>query len=737
MDGISKKTNYVYKKGQLIGQYEVIGTLDQTRLGQTYLGQPHHHQNAMMIEVLQPPLLDELKEDFLVQARTLMKLEHPHILRLRDADVHNHNPFLVARYESYLTLRQVYPQGSIQPLGGLLPHLKQIASALQYAHNQRVLHGDIRPENILLDKNNNILLWGFMIEAITQNRERLNFQGAGVMREAVAYTAPERIQGKVRPAGDQYSLAVLVYELLCGALPFTGSPIEVAHQQMHTPPSSPRQKAPNISARIERALMKALEKDPGQRFTDIQSFVSALEQEQNVQFRAAAAPRPPAPPVLPQVITPPASPSNAARPVQAQAFPAAAPSSRQPAPPTRLPASPQAPANLLPQSAPPAQLPPPSPPAPVKDSPLAPRRGDNTTITRRAFAVGLVGLAAAGGAGGWYFLMNRLAKPAPPAVGPGVPPPATQTTINNRKVLIFTGHLASVNALTWSPDGKLIASASDDTYVQIFDASSGRRKIIYSGHTEEVAAVGWSPNGKFIASGSQDTTVQVWNAASGARILTYKGHTDRVNGVSWSSDSQSIASGSEDKTVQVWNAINAGLDFKFLGHTEGVLCVAWQPDDSSVASGSWDGTLRDWATVQHGNHFNAGEQIFNYAGHGQNEVTALAWSPDGNFIASAGADQTVQISNGVDGSPRPPFFTGHQNKQHVNPVLSVAWSPDGNSIASGDTDGVVYVWRVAGRKTFFTYRGHKGPVNALAWSPDGKTIASAGADSTVQIWQPS
>ncbi len=736
MNGTSKKTNFVYKKGQLIGQYEVIGTLDQTRLGQTYLGQQNHHRTAVMIEVLQPPLLDELKEDFLAQARTLMKLEHPHILRLRDADVHNHNPFLVASYEPYITLRQVYLQGSIQPLAGLLPHLKQIASALQYAHNQRVLHGDIRPENILLDRNNNILLRGFMIETITQNRERLNYLEAGVTREAVAYTAPERIQGKVGPASDQYSLAVLVYELLCGAVPFTGSLFEVAHQQLHTPPSSPRQKAPNISPRIERAVMKALEKDPGQRFTDIQSFISALEQEQNAQFRAATAQKSPAPPVLPQVITPPASPSNAARPVQAQAFPGVALSSRQPTPPTRPPASPQAPAILLPQSAPPAQLPPPSTPAPVKDSPLAPRRGDNTTMTRRAFTIGLVGLAAAGGAGGWYFLTQRLAKPAPPAVGPDVPPPATQTTVNNTKVLIFTGHLAGVNALAWSPDGKLIASASNDTYVQIFDASSGRRKIIYSGHSEEVAAVAWSPDSKFIASGGQDTTVQVWNANSGTRILTYKGHSDRVNGVSWSNDSQSIASGSEDKTVQVWNAVSAALSLDFHGHTAGVLCVGWQPDNSSVASGSWDGTLRDWATVQHGNHFNAGDQVFSYAGHGNYEVNALAWSPDGNFIVSAGADQTFQISNGIDGTPRPPFFTSHVNRQHANPVLSVAWSPDGTSIASGDTDGNVYVWKTAGRKTFFIYRGHKGAVNALAWSPDGKKIASASADSTVHVWQP-
>jgi WD40 repeat protein len=153
-----------------------------------------------------------------------------------------------------------------------------------------------------------------------------------------------------------------------------------------------------------------------------------------------------------------------------------------------------------------------------------------------------------------------------------------------------------------------------------------------------------------------------------------------------------------------------------------------------VASGSWDGTLRDWATARHGSHFAAGNQIFSYSGHGKSEVHALAWSPDGALIASAGADQTVQISNASDGSSNPPFFTGHKSQSNVNPVLSVAWSPDGKSIASGDANGKVYVWKAADRKTFFIYSGHKGAVNALAWSPDGKTIASASSDNTVHVW---
>jgi serine/threonine protein kinase len=809
MDGKGQAATPLYKKGQRVGQYEIIELLEQGRLTQLYLAQQVYRQNQVMVEVFQPPLLDELKESFRHQISSLIKLRHPYILRIIDGNLQSHYPYLVTEYRSHRAWGEVYPPGISQAFSTIAHQIEQLASALHYLHNQHVVHGAIRPENVWLDRHKNVHLRGFRIEAIEQNRERLKYQTAGVTKEAAGYTAPESAQGKTSPASDQYSLAAMIYELLCGTLPFTGTPLEIFYQQTHDSPPPLRKRAPAIAPEIESAVMKALEKDPERRYPDVQSFVSVLLQAQkepggDAIQRAPAQPTgvieppvvirtsterpktmhpprtpesapafpPPTPPAFPParpqaapggqpnmpIATPPYQPPNApmqhfqaydAPTEQAPGYqppntPVVPPNYQRPAPPMGMQQPPQ------PYKAP-MDAAPPFPPAPAdypagagsappplpQINPPAPRRESGQKITRRVFAVGLVGLAAAGGAGGWYILSRRL-TPAPlPTARSNSLSQATSTVIDNKKVLIFTGHLASVNAVAWSPDGKFIVSASDDTFVQIFDAQSGRRSVIYAGHTEEVTAVGWSPDGKFIASGGQDTTVQIWDAASGDKRLTFKGHTDRVNGVSWSKDSGSIASGSEDKSVQVWDATNGAVDFNFRGHTAGVLCVGWQPNSTSVASGSWDGTLRDWATVQHGEHFNAGDQIFNYGGHGKNEVYALAWSPDSNFIASAGADQTVQISNGSDGTPRPPFFTGHQSKQHVNAVLSVSWSPDGTTLASGDNDGNVYVWQVAGRKTTFIYRGHKGAVNAVAWSPDGKSIASASADGTVHVWQPS
>ncbi len=738
MNGSDKTNQKAYSKGQYIGDYQVIDSIDERRFTHSYLCQ--YQSRQFRVEVQRPPLMNDMRADFLAQAQTLMKLEHPNILHLCDAGIDNSNPFLVTEYIPFLTLRQVYKSGAAKSLIRLLPYLKQIAYALDTIHREHLLHGDIRPENILLNRNNTILLRGFRIEAIERNREHLNYHNIEVMRDSIAYAAPERLKGKPLSASDQYSLAIIVYEFLSETVPFTGSYIEVAEKHAQAVPPSLREKG--VSSRIEQIVMQALSKDPQKRYMNVQMFIRTLEtevsREQSLSLPSPAREASPLP--VPSIDARLQQLGTMSVPSQPSQRPTTIPGSA----PMQVPVAfnvPQTP-RAMSGTAQVSQQPPmqsqnvvPTTP-PLQQSALAPRRNEGNKVSRRAFSMGLIAFAALGGAGGWYTLSKKLTQPTVPTITPDETPPATTTTVNNKSALIFTGHLAAVNAVVWSPDGKLLASASDDTYVQVFEAATGKRRVIYTGHTKEVATVAWSPNGRLIASAGQDGTVQIWDAATGKKTLIYKGHSNRVNSVSWSTDGQAIVSGSEDKTVQVWNSSSGDLLFNFTGHTAGVLCVGWQPDNSSVASGSWDGTLRDWATIQHGDHFAAGDQIFNYGGHGTNEVLGLTWSPDGNFIASAGADQTVQISNGVNGSPRPPFFTDSRNPQQVNPVRAVDWAPGGDDIASGDTEGKVYVWHTAGRKTFFIYRGHKSAVNSVAWSPDGTRIASASTDTTVHIWQP-
>src|SRR5579871_3008880 len=258
MDGMSRGTPAVFQKGQPVGRYQIVEVLTPTRFGQLYLGQQKGQPDQVLIEGLLPPLLDDLQAEFLKAAQALQQLEHPHILRIREVGVQQGYPFLVTDYLAYRTFSQVYAPQHIPPLLVFLPYLKQIASALHAAHRRSIVHGDIRPENILLSANNTVLLRGFLLEAIMQNRGRLNYRGEeAVEHEAMIYAAPEQIQGNGGFASDQYALAVFVYQLLCGQPPFSGSAVEIAFQKIHAPVPPPGQHL--VSPGIERVLMKALD----------------------------------------------------------------------------------------------------------------------------------------------------------------------------------------------------------------------------------------------------------------------------------------------------------------------------------------------------------------------------------------------------------------------------------------------------------------------------------------------
>ena len=715
MDATKKTVSRADRIGQQLGNYRLIGLLEQGKFAGSYLGEHTSSKQQAVVNVLQPMLADDLTPTFLQQTYTLGQLSHPHILPIREAGrTEEHLPFLVFDSVSHITLQQLYPKGSAQPLTRIFPHAQQIASALQYAHDHGILHQHIQPGNILQTTQNEILVCDFTIDALVQNKQR---HSPGQVIDNIAYAAPEQIRGKACPASDQYSLAIALYEWLSGDLPFHGSPVEIMRRHAHVPPPSLRQKAPIISPAIEEIIFTALAKDPTKRFVNVSAFITALEQAQ----KPGNAPRPARP------ILPPATQFNADTTMPPRSGPT-------PFPPQQSPISPVAQQPMQVHYPPPA----PATPLPVQNvqpiqaiaptsKPIArPKVKQEMTMTRRAFAMGFTALALAGGAGGWLALSRQLSHTTP---GTNVSTDANNVIgtpdAKGDRVLIYKAHPARVTSVAWSPDGKRIASASDDKLVTICDSSNGTTFHIYRGHAAEVYAVAWSPDGKYIASAGADKTVQIWNATTGNHLLTYSGHSGAVNSVSWSSDSTQIASGSDDKTVQVWNVSTGNLAILYSAHTASVLSVAWSPDNTRVASGAWDNTLQAFSTIAT-EAFAVGDTVFSYGGHSA-EVYAVAWSPDGASIASASGDKTVQISNGIDGTTRRTY------KGHSNIVLALAWSPDGKRIASGSADTTVQIWNPANGQKAFTYHGHNNSVFATAWSPDSKRVASAGSDNTMQV----
>nr|WP_242527517.1 protein kinase [Ktedonosporobacter rubrisoli] len=239
------------------------------------MGEHVHLCTQAAIKVLQMRLLESNCEDFLREARTVAHLLHPNIIRVLDFGVQDTVPYLVMDYAAGGTLRQHYMHGSPLPLASLVPYISQAASALQYAHDRRVVHRDVKPENMLLGVNNEILMSDFGLALVTQNSSSRPTKD---MSGTAGYMAPEQVQGKPRATSDQYALAIIAYEWLTGERPFQGSFLEVATQHVLAAPASLREKVPSIPEAVDKVIMQALAKDPQERFASVQDFAVALEQ---------------------------------------------------------------------------------------------------------------------------------------------------------------------------------------------------------------------------------------------------------------------------------------------------------------------------------------------------------------------------------------------------------------------------------------------------------------------------
>ncbi len=262
---------------QQLDKYCLLQQLGQSSTSEVYLGEHPQFHVPVAIKVLRGRLSRSDLEKFQAQARVLTHLEHPHIVRVLDFGIENSRPFLVMNYAPNGTLRQRHPRSIPLPLETIVFYVKQIASALQYVHDHKLIHRDIKPHNMLLGPSYEILLSDFGI-AVTSHSIETNLPGMPDFEGTVLYAAPEQLQGKPRRSSDQYALGVVVYEWLSGELPFIGSFYEVTRQHLfNLPPSLRQKKGVDIAPAVEEVVLKALAKDPQERFGNVWEFAEALE----------------------------------------------------------------------------------------------------------------------------------------------------------------------------------------------------------------------------------------------------------------------------------------------------------------------------------------------------------------------------------------------------------------------------------------------------------------------------
>ncbi|OAQ24557.1 HET-E protein, partial [Linnemannia elongata AG-77] len=309
---------------------------------------------------------------------------------------------------------------------------------------------------------------------------------------------------------------------------------------------------------------------------------------------------------------------------------------------------------------------------------------------------------------------------------------------SDKPALVFGRDLGPVYCVAFSPDadGRHIVSGYLSHNVHLWDTATGEHLRTLSGHTAGVNSVTFSQDGQWIATSGADMSVRLWSAKSGIQLSVFEGHEGVVPSVAFSPIRQQIASCSDDRTVRLWDMSIAGssssstaavADGLSPGQSRSVSCVAYSPDGQSIASAGSDKTVWEW-------NVSTGESPRPILADYSTTIGCLSYSPDGKRIATAGYDPAVRLNDATqrgDGSGSLELWG------HFGVVSGVAFSPCGQWIASSSFDTTVRLWDTRTGAPGNILTGHTdGGATCVAYSPSGDRLAAGGEDGSIRIWDP-
>lgn len=282
------------------------------------------------------------------------------------------------------------------------------------------------------------------------------------------------------------------------------------------------------------------------------------------------------------------------------------------------------------------------------------------------------------------------------------------------------GHAKAIYGLAVSPDGKTLASGSNDKTIKLWSLISGELLGTLTGHLDWVSSVTFTSDGQTLVSGSYDNKINIWDWQSRKRLNTLTGHLHHVQKIAFIPNMSTLASSSDDGTIKVWGMQSGKALFDLTDHSGPYYGLAVNPAGEILACGG-DMTIKLW-------HLPRRELLHNLTGHAD-RIVSLAITPDGKTLVSGSHDHTIKVWSLDSGKLL------HNLTEHARKVISVAISPDGQTLVSGSYDQTMMIWNLQSGKLLQTIRGHTRYVDAVAISPDGQTFVSGSHDNTIKVWR--